>query len=196
MRWQNNRGMGYKMAASNILPFTNDIWDCSYNQIISIHKTTTTRKWDPPIVKQLLHLEITDDTAPISPAHVATINLNNIYDTITIQMKNGPANMILKQICQVHAWNGRMKNWCQKLFEGNNYSKALEECKWLTVGVLVLNGQHALAEDIVDLIKQKIVIKQTKVDDAAKKCKLELLKQNNIINSKHQEKGPESLNNL
>ena len=194
MSWKNDRGMGYKMSAKEILPLLNDIWCARYDNIENNLKATSKRGWNPPSRKLLTHPELIDDTESENKTCVSSNSTSELFDVSMIQMEDGPAVWIIDKICQERARKGGIESRQQKLANGQEFIKAMQECKRVTAGFLVSFGQHELDKNVADMVKEKFDTNQTKIKNAALKKKLEIKKRCLAINNIRTTKGREDVN--
>ena len=77
-------------------------------------------------------------------------------------MDDGAASQILNKVYQERAWRGGIASWQQKLLDGKDQLKALQDIKRLTAGVLVSHGQHKLSNNVGVIMLCKFDAKQAK----------------------------------
>ena len=80
MSWHNDKGMGYKMSAREVIVLINDIWDKSYNQINLNLQAISAQGWKPSNCKLLLHPELVNDLITEESGNTTMESLNSDFN--------------------------------------------------------------------------------------------------------------------
>jgi hypothetical protein len=175
--FKRDRGMPLVIGPTDIMPLLNRAFFHSYARPQTNRNATSDRGWSPPNRKLLTHKELIQDVPKETPAPTNQPHQEQVLTTNAstsdpdLNSGEGFSSDTLGRLLQTHARNGGIERHQQRLRDGNNVRKSLEEAKRMTSGILVGNGIHSLNNPglLTKIGQQEKKTLEKQLDDARKK---------------------------